>query len=41
MSTIVEPLQLIPQFAIPGNWRLADLQERLGNVPAGSIRRST
>ncbi len=38
MSTIVEPLQLIPQFAIPGNWRLSDLQARLGNVPAERIR---
>ena len=38
MSNILEPLQLTPQFAIPGNWRLSDLQERLGNVPAERIR---
>ncbi len=38
MSTTVEPVQLTPQFAIPGNWRLSDLQERLGNIPAERIR---
>ncbi len=40
MSTILDTVQLIPQISIPSNWRLADLQERLGDIPAARIRLS-
>ncbi len=32
------PVRLTPQFAIPRDWRLADLQQRLGDIPAERIR---
>ncbi len=38
MSTAFEPTRLTPQFAIPRDWRLADLQQRLGDIPAERIR---
>jgi hypothetical protein len=38
MSIVPEPITLRPQFAIPSDWRLADLQQRLGNIPAERIR---
>ncbi len=38
MSTVFEPTRLTPQFAIPRDWRLADLQQRLGDIPAERIR---
>lgn len=38
MSTIPRSVTLTPQFPIPSDWRLADLQQRLGNIPAHRIR---
>ncbi len=38
MSTVSNPVQLIPQFAIPANWNFADLQEKLGDIPVHRIR---
>ncbi len=38
MMTISSTVQLTPQFQIPVGWNFADLQERLGNIPAERIR---
>ncbi|MCA9188529.1 MAG: Uma2 family endonuclease [Pirellulaceae bacterium] len=38
MPTVPEPVLLRPQFAIPSDWRLDDLHQRLGEIPAERIR---
>jgi len=38
MSTVPEPVLLQPQFAIPSDWRLDDIHQRLGEIPAERIR---
>jgi Uma2 family endonuclease len=38
MSSIPDTFHLTPQIPIPPNWNFADLQERLGDIPAQRIR---
>lgn len=38
MSLASNPSVFTPQFLIPGDWNFADLQERLGDLPAERIR---
>lgn len=38
MSTLPDPVILQPQFAIPSDWRLGDIHQRLGEIPAERIR---
>ena len=40
MSTVPDPVLLQPQFAIPSDWRLDDLHQRLGEISAERIRLS-